>query len=384
MDPSSAEAPCAAAPRIRYRRDLTPRQAIWAKLRGEPLHGIPFATYNLHGFGRHATEPSYQSLLALVTAKAGVLVKHEVQQTTAAAQAIETRDETAAGATRQTLTWHTPGGPLRSVILIPAGQPGYVIEPFVKCDQDIERVMSEPPAGVAFDLGPTRELLRAVGERGVLYVSYPDPMYSAAALFDYQDFVVRCITEPERLQALLDYLAAGIEDRVERLAAACAGLPLLFYTAGPEVATPPLLPPGVFRRFVTPYQQRLVAILHAHGHLACIHCHGRVRLVLEEMLAIGADALEPIEPPDQGDIALSELLARCAGRLCLLGHIQDQEFYRGEPGLLRRRVAAIAAGTDPGARYIMTPTCTPFQFPAAPHYLQAYSEWIEAAAELLP
>jgi uroporphyrinogen-III decarboxylase len=140
----------------------------------------------------------------------------------------------------------------------------------------------------------------------------------------------------------------------------------------------------VFRRFVTPHQKRLVAIFHRHGHLVGIHCHGRVRQVLDEILDTGADLLEPIEPPDQGDIGLRELLDRVRGRLCLLGHIQDQEFYRDEPGLLRRRVGEVAAQVDPADRYVMAPTCTPFQFPASAHYVRAYSEWLEAAAELLP
>jgi uroporphyrinogen-III decarboxylase len=371
-------------PAAARRRDLSPRQAIWAKIRGEPLHGIPFATYNLHGFARHGTEPSYQSLLEVVTAKAGMLVKHDVTQTTPDQRNPQTGVETAPGLTRRTTTWQTPKGRLRSVTVTPTGQPGYTVEHVIKSDDDLERVQSVAHASAVFDLTPTRQLVQAVGEHGVLYVSYPDPMYSAATLFDYQDFVVRCITAPERLQGLIDYLAEGIVDQVERLASACEGLPLLFYTAGPEVATPPMLPPSVFRRFVTPYQRRLVDILHAHGHRACIHCHGRVRQVLDEMLEIGADALEPIEPPDQGDISLRDLLERTRGKLCLMGYIQDQEFYRQEPGLLRRRVEQIAAVTDPSDRYVMTPTCTPFQFPAAPHYIQAYREWLEAAAELLP
>ena len=47
---------------------------------------------------------------------------------------------------------------------------------------------SVPHTRAAFDLAPTRQLLQTVGNRGGLYISYPDPMYSAATLFDYQDF----------------------------------------------------------------------------------------------------------------------------------------------------------------------------------------------------
>ena len=163
-----------------------------------------------------------------------------------------------------------------------------------------------------------------------------------------------------------------------------AGLPVNFYSGGPEVATPPLMAPRLFTRFVTPYQKKIVGILHKHGFLAGIHCHGRVRLVLDDLLEIGMDTLEPIEPPNQGDITLRELLKKVAGRICLMGHIQDQDFYRLPPGGMRQKVREIAETGAPTDRYIMTPTCTPFQSPVSAGYAAAYAEWIEAATELLP
>ena len=384
MDTSGTGGRAGSGQTRRGREAWTPRQAMWAKISGVPLAGIPFATYNLHPFGRHGTEPSYRHLLALANAKAGLLVKHELRQTTPAQRDCQTTVETSPAATRRTVTWHTPKGPLRSVSLTPSGQPGYVVEPFIKTDEDVVRAMSVAPQAASYDLQPTHALLEALGERGVLYVSYPDPMYGAASLFDYEDFVVRCLTGLDRLEALVEHLAEAATAQVRALATACRGLPLLFYTAGPEVATPPMLPPSIFRRLVTPHQRRLIGIFHEHGHRVAIHCHGRVGQVLDEILATGADVLEPIEPPDQGDISLAELRRRVGGRLCLLGYIQDQEFYRREPGLLRRRVAEIAAILDPTDRYVMAPTCTPFQFPASAEYIEAYGEWLEAAAALLP
>jgi len=103
-----------------------------------------------------------------------------------------------------------------------------------------------------------------------------------------------------------------------------------------------------------------------------------------QLLEIGIDTLEPIEPPNQGDITLRELLKKVAGRICLMGHIQDQDFYRLPPGGMRQKVREIAETVAPTDRYIMTPTCTPFQSPVSAGYAAAYAEWIEAATELLP
>ncbi len=363
---------------------LNRRDQMLAKVRGGEVNGIPFATYNFHPFGPHTSDPSYADLLKLVEQKAGMLVKHSIKPVTPSPGINETIVEQVAAGTRTTTIWRTPKGDLRCVSLVPPGQPGYIMEHFVKEDDDIEKVMSIPHTRQQYDLNDTHKMLESVGDRGVLYVSYSDPMYCAACLFDYEDFTIRCMTDADRLQAMIEYFAEGIYEEVETMATVSEGLPILFYTAGPELATPPMLPPSVFARFVTPYHKRIIEILHRHGHITCIHCHGRVGQVLDQVIETGADALEPIEPPDQGDITLAKLIEKVDGRLCLIGYIQDQDFYTARPGDMRRKVEEIVEVVSPPSRYIMTPTCTPFQFPPSPAYINAYAEWVEAAAELLP
>ncbi len=125
-----------------------------------------------------------------------------------------------------------------------------------------------------------------------------------------------------------------------------------------------------------------MAIAHAAGQLAGIHCHGRVREVLPEMIESGADLLEPIEPPDQGNIGLSELLERADGSICLMGHIQDQELYWASPGFMTERLETIARVVDGRTGYIASPTCTPFDLPCTPVYQRNYMEWLDAAERL--
>ncbi|MDP6449170.1 MAG: uroporphyrinogen decarboxylase family protein, partial [Lentisphaeria bacterium] len=174
-----------------------------------------------------------------------------------------------------------------------------------------------------------------------------------------------------------------VRDNVRRLVTACRGLPALFYTVGPELCTPPMTSPAVFAALVTPYQRQLIEIIHDAGFAAAIHCHGRVRSILEEVLGTGADVLEPIEPPPQGDITLAELLQKVGDRLCLVGHIQDQEFHTVSPGTMTSRVEAIARLVNGRTGYVMTPTCTPFQHPASATFQHNYREWIEAADRVL-
>ncbi len=124
-------------------------------------------------------------------------------------------------------------------------------------------------------------------------------------------------------------------------------------------------------------------MIHHAGLYAGIHCHGRVREVLPEIMAAGTDLLEPIEPPEQGNIALTELMQQAEGKLCLVGYIQDQEFYTARPGDMTRRVEEIARVVNGRTGYVMTPTCTPFEHPCSETYRRNYLEWLEAA-EALP
>jgi uroporphyrinogen-III decarboxylase len=369
---------------------MTRKERLLAAMRGQAVDRIPFATYNLHPYrhSAHSRDPSYRELLDLVVRKAGMICKCGVADRAGGAdqgvrERVETRGAGANETNVTTLTLPTPKGDLTSVCIAPRGQPSLVTEPFVKTDADIERYLSLPFTPPQYDISEAAALYGELGDRGLVYISYSDPMSAAAVLFGYEDFIVRCAGDCGAVKRLVDHLFERIVVQTQTLIAACRGYDFLFYTAGPEYATPPMMAPATFRSLVTPYQKRLIEMIHAAGQLAVIHCHGRVRAVLDEILATGADMLEPIEPPDQGDIALAELIARAGQRLCLMGHIQDQELYTVPPGAMTRRVTAIAELVKGRSRYIMTPTCTPFQHPAGAAYLRNYAEWIEAADRLL-
>jgi uroporphyrinogen-III decarboxylase len=366
-----------------------------AAMRGEAVDRVPFATYNLHPYrgSPHQRDGSYRELLDLVVEKAGMLCKCGVRvvipdtvgngRRAVPSATEEVTVERTEERTVTTRTLHTPKGDLVSVTTTPHGQPSYVTEPFLKTDEDIERYMSLPFTPPQYDISEAVAFYEELGDRGLVYVNYSDPMYAAGSLFDFEDFTVRCAVDPGPVKRLVDHLFEQIVEQTRSLVAACAGYGFLFYTAGPEVATPPMMAPRTFQTFVTPYQTKLIEIIHDAGQIAAIHCHGRVRAVLDELVKTGADVLEPIEPPDQGDISLAELLARVGDRLCLMGHIQDQEFYTVPPGTMTQRVADIARLVNGRSRYVMTPTCTPFQHPANEVYLRNYAEWINAADRLL-
>lgn len=362
---------------------MTPKQRMLAALRRQPVDRLPAATYNFHPFAAFSEEPGYQPMLeALAQAEhVGVLCKVSAQRNGGRRDRVVVghRDE---GNAQVTVTRiDTPKGPLQTVHRKPKDQPGYCVEPLIKSDDDIARYLSLPAEPAALDLSTAKERYEELAEKGLAYLAYEDPFYAVAHWFDFGDLAVRCMEDLGSIQAMVDREFARIKAELATVLDQSAGYEFLFYTAGPEVAVPPLLVPDAFDRLVTPYQTELVRMIQRAGRLCAIHCHGKVRAVFDAFLGIGADALEPMEPPPQGDVDLAEALERAHGGMCLMGYIQDQDLYLANPGEMRQKVAAIGEIVQDRTGYIMTPSATPFMFPPPREFVRNYIEFLHAAEQ---
>jgi uroporphyrinogen-III decarboxylase len=365
---------------------MTRKERILAAISREPVDCVPHATYNIHPYAAsiHSGEPSYRPILEKIAATAGAMIKvHGGGGWGPHPSRLEQRFEGSGDARIEHTTLHTPKGDLPMVGSVPENKPGMVSRHFVATDEDIEKYLSIPYEPVPVDLTAVRSLYAAVGNRAVLMVVYAEPMSAAASLFHFEDFTIRCLTDMPTIKRMIDHSFEPCLEYVRRLTEACRGMDVVLHASGPELCTPPMLPPSVFAELVTPYMAKIIDVIHGAGLRAAIHCHGRVREVLPEMLKTGCDLLEPIEPPPQGNITLKELIGQTEGRMSLMGYIQDQEFYTAQPGEMTRRVEGIAPVINGRTGYIMSPTCTPFDLPCTDVFRRNYMEWLDAAARIL-
>ncbi len=369
---------------------MTPKELLLAAIRRQPVDRLPVMTYNFHPFnnrwrrnadGTYTGPPGYQPMMDAVwrtgvgmLCKVSARYRRELDGRTR-------REERLEGTSTVTITYlETPRGVLTTRYEKPAEQPGYFVKHLIADDDDLLKYLSLPNDPAEVDLSPAREVYERLGERGLAYLSYEDPMYAVAHLFDFADFVIRCLTQRSLIVEMIEREFARIRVELARLLEQAQGYDFVFYTVGPEVATPPMLSPATFAELVTPYERELVQMIHDAGHLCAIHCHGRVRQVLDQFLEIGPDALEPLEPPPQGDITLEEALTRVEGRMCLMGYIQDQDLYTARPGEMRARVEEICRLVRGRSGYIMTSSATPYMDPPPPQFVRNYVEYLEAAA----
>ena len=115
----------------------------------------------------------------------------------------------------------------------------------------------------------------------------------------------------------------------------------------------PLFSPAMFRRFVLPYLQRVVDAIHDEGALAVKHSDGNIWPILEDIVATGADGLNPLEPTAGMDLA--EVKADYGDRICLIGNIDCGELLsRGTPAQVEDAVREAIRVGAPGGRFILS------------------------------
>ena len=190
-------------------------------------------------------------------------------------------------------------------------------------------------------------------------VDTEDPLCAAATLFSMQDYTIVAFTENRLFHQLLEKLARPLHRRTEHVAREFPGR--LWRIYGPEYASEPYLPPRLFEEYVVRYVSPMVAAIHAHGGFVRIHCHGRTRNLLDMIVAMAADAVDPLEPPPLGDVTLDDVRQRYGDQLVLFGNLEVADIERMEPAKFDTLVCrALEQGTaGHGRGFVLMPSASP-------------------------
>ncbi len=199
-----------------------------------------------------------------------------------------------------------------------------------------------------------------VGDRGIVMVDTEDPICTAAMLFPMDTYLLIAFSENTLFHRLLDKLAEPLHRRTETVARDVPGH--LWRIYGPEYATEPYLPPPLFDEYVVRYTKPMVDAIKKHGGYARIHSHGRIRSSLPSIVAMGADATDPIEPPPQGDVYLTDVRREFGSDLALFGNIEVSDIENLEPAEFEQVAAkALRDGANGDGRgFVLMPTSCPY------------------------
>ncbi len=383
------------------------RQRLMATLRGEPVDRPPVNLYEIGGLIMDPADgdpfnvyndPSWRPLLELAEKHTDIVRmrspvrrhSHAAWDDSRHAETIRSRffrtqvcEEGGCRIARTTLT--IAGRTMTSTTLrTPDVDTVWTSEHLLKSKEDLMAYLQLPDEAFA-EIVHTAALIdeeAKVGDRGLVMVDAEDPLCMAATLFSMEDYTVVALTEQPLFHRLLEKLARHIHWRTATVAEELPGR--LWRIYGPEFATEPYLPPQLFDQYVGRYTGPMVRTIKNSGGFARVHVHGRIRNVLDCIIEMGADAIDPIEPPPHGDAELAFVRRRYGKDVVLFGNIEAADIETLEPpafeSLVRRTVADGTAGEGRG--FVLMPTASPFGRTIPPRTLRNYQAMVHIVENL--
>lgn len=255
----------------------------------------------------------------------------------------------------------------------------WTTEHLLKSKEDLIAYLQLPDEVFAetIDVAPLLEEEEKIGDRGIVMVDTEDPICAAAMLFSMEDYLVLAMTEKELFHQLLEKISRYIWLRTEKVSAEFPGR--LWRLYGPEFVTEPYLPPSYFEEYVVRYTGPMVKMIQKHGGFARIHSHGRISKIMDHIMSMGADAIDPIEPPPQGDVELKEICAKYGEQLVLFGNLEVSDIE----SLPKDEFAAVVDKTledfagYSGRGFVVMPSACPIGRKVSPATMQNYETILE-------
>jgi uroporphyrinogen-III decarboxylase len=268
--------------------------------------------------------------------------------------------------TRHTTLLHTPKGDLTWIYEEDAGIfTRWDIHKPVQCVEDVEKLLSVPykfcPPDLA-EFDSFRAHRAEMGANAVGGAGVNSMVAMLCGIMAYQLMLEWLLLEPALIKLLADTWLERTGEKVDWLLA--QGVGPFWHFNGVERAAPPMMSPRQWEQWVVPYDGEIMRRIKAADPQAKIHvhCHAKVRTLLDSFVEMGVDSTDPVEPPPQGDADIAEVKARYDGKLVFLGNIEFLHMETLQPdeieALVRRAIE------DSGKQnVILMPSSTPHQRP---------------------
>jgi len=112
--------------------------------------------------------------------------------------------------------------------------------------------------------------------------------------------------------------------------------------------TGPMISPQAFRDHVFPWYSEMATRCHRNELLFIMHSDGDVTTLMEDIIDIGVDVLQPIDPTCMDIVKVKELYG---DRLCLVGNVSNELLRSGTPAEIEERVKYLIRNVAPGGGY---------------------------------
>ena len=356
---------------------MTRRERLMATLRGAAVDRPPVSFYEINGWTEKPGDPDPFNIYAHPTWRPLIdLARNHTDGIVMRSVAFDDAAPDPLAALTREKTTHT-GESRVTVRSIAAGS--RTLSTRTRRDRDVNTVWTEEhllkdvddlqaylalpaPAADIGHVNPSRvvDVEAMVGEAGIVMINTADPLCAAASLFDMAEYTVIALTEPDLFRRLLERFAATILPKTEAIARALPGR--LWRIVGPEYASLPYLPPALFREYVCTYVAPMIRSIQKYGGYARVHSHGNLRAILDDIVAMNPDGLDPIEPPPQGDVELAYVRKNYGRNMVLFGNLEASDIENlPTPQFAEKVRRALGEGTAGSGRgFVLMPSACPY------------------------
>ncbi|MGA2031110.1 MAG: uroporphyrinogen decarboxylase family protein [Thermoguttaceae bacterium] len=211
------------------------------------------------------------------------------------------------------------------------------------------------PTPDLLDYSPLAEQCGRWQQYALLY-GFADVWQRPALVRGWEGMFVDMIERPEWVHFLCRKFTEFYKEDYARAARATGGridLYLLISDLGSQAG--PLISLEMFRSFVAPYLREMIDCIHDLGAKVLYHSCGSIRPFIPELIALGVDVLDPIQPVGEG-MRPESLKADFGQRLCFHGGIDMQRLLtHGSPAEVAAEVDRYCRTLGRGGGYILAP-----------------------------
>ncbi|MGI5867873.1 MAG: uroporphyrinogen decarboxylase family protein [Kiritimatiellia bacterium] len=369
---------------------MTPRERLFAALRGQPADHIPvWLLFPYHSTGYYVDvrkHPGYRRIADLAERHAITLNRRNLRLKWGTGdvvekwQALDNADEKIVRHTvtcRGTTLWSERGtrkGELVNKKLLDSPEDFEAI-----CDMPVET--DEKVIYAALDAQAAqyeKEKSEFPAHLGSMMLDLGEPIHLIYHSANLEELSIASFYEESRariaafLGRLQEQKKIVYQYTLERKMAD------VYFLVGSELAAPPMVGLETFRRWIVPFAKDLIDQIHDANSFAIQHFHGFIKKLLPDFVEMGADAVHTIEAPPVGDCTLSEAFDAVGSNMTLIGNIQYDDFRRFTPMQMKQAVTDLLDEAG-DRRFILSPTAGPFDENVSEQFLENYVVLMETA-----
>jgi len=112
--------------------------------------------------------------------------------------------------------------------------------------------------------------------------------------------------------------------------------------------TGPMISPQAFRDHLFPWYREMARRCHEKGLLFFMHSDGDLTMLMEDLIDLGVDVLQPVDPTCMDIVRIKETYG---DRLCLAGNVPNELLRSGTPSEVEDLVKKLIEKCAPGGGY---------------------------------